>query len=55
MSLKEQFEKEYYERPIEPSSENENPEQWCMVLQWTEDYVKWLESKFASDTGNYAN
>lgn len=24
------------DRPVEPYSENENPEQWCMVLAWEE-------------------
>ena len=54
MTLQEQFEEQNYERPVEPFSESENPEQWCQVLQWTEDYVNWLESKFTSDNSDYA-
>jgi len=52
MTLQEQFEEQNYERPVEPFSESENPEQWCQVLKWTEDYVEWLESKFTSDNSH---
>lgn len=54
MTLIEQFEKEYFERPAEPYSDNENPQRWSEVLAWTEKYVTWLEEKLTSDNSEYA-
>ena len=48
MALVEQFEKEFFERPIEPHSSEENPEQWVRLLFWQERYSEWLETKLRS-------
>lgn len=52
MTLREQFEKVNYGRPVEPFSESKDSEQWCRVLEWTEDYVDWLETRVYR-TNNY--
>ena len=48
MTLQEQFEKEYYERPCSPYMESENSEQWARVLAWQEGYSEWLETLLQS-------
>jgi hypothetical protein len=45
MTDREKFEKENYQRPAEPYTASENPEQWANVLEWTESYCDWLENK----------
>ena len=48
MALVEQFEKEFFKRPILPSSSQEDPEQWVRLLFWQERYSDWLETKIRS-------
>ena len=48
MSLRKQYHKEKgFDRPSEPFSESENPEEWAILYGYEEGYSEWLESELA--------